>query len=56
MPTAVAGQWLLLTPAFGYLASAAAFGDTITPSMLVSVGLILVGLVVAARSPALSRR
>jgi drug/metabolite transporter (DMT)-like permease len=56
MPTAIAGQWLLLTPAFGYLASAAVFGDTVTPSMLVSVGLILVGLVVASRSPVLSRR
>jgi drug/metabolite transporter (DMT)-like permease len=51
MPAAVAGQWLLLTPALGYLGSAAAFGDPVTPAMLVSVGLILVGLAIASRAP-----
>lgn len=52
MPAGTAGQWLLLTPVFAYVASVAVFGDPVTPLIVASITLILAGLLLTVRAPA----
>ncbi len=52
MPAGTAGQWLLLTPVFAYLASVVVFGDAVTLPIVASIALILAGLLVTVRAPA----
>jgi drug/metabolite transporter (DMT)-like permease len=51
MPAGTAGQWLLLTPVFAYVASVVVFGDAVTLPILTSIVLILAGLLVTVRAP-----
>lgn len=44
MSASAAGQYLMLTPIFGYLLSAATFGDPLTPDVVASIVLIIIGL------------
>ena len=50
MPAATAGQWLLLTPVFAYVASVFIFGDPVTLPILASIALILAGLLLTVRA------
>jgi len=52
MPAATAGQWLLLTPVFAYVASVFIFGDPVTPAIVASIALILAGLLLTVRATA----
>lgn len=47
-----ASQFLLLSPVFGVLLSAAVLGEPLTPALLVSGGLIIAGAVLSSARPA----
>jgi drug/metabolite transporter (DMT)-like permease len=50
MSAGVAGQVMALTPVGGFLLSAAIFGGAITPDIVVSICLIVLGIIVTLRS------
>ena len=50
MPAAQAGQIVCLVPITALLESAVVFGEPLTPSVLLSVGLIVAGIVITARA------
>src|SRR5208282_5974237 len=47
---ATAGQIVMLVPVIAFLLSAAIFGEAVTPQVLVSVGLILLGVLLTLRA------
>ncbi len=56
MSAATAGQVVMLVPVIAFLISVAFFGESVTPRLLLSIALILLGVVLALRASAAGRR